>query len=80
MKIKEIEYFKGFSKDIFYVYLDDDNIDKIKFTCKVWGTCKSLFEVYVSYTNGRHMTYNHMRVPKKYNKIFNEYIKDYPTE
>ena len=81
MKIKNIEYynFKG-TKEVFRISLEDNNISRIQFTCKIYGTERMLFETYVSYTNGRHMTYNHTRIPKKYNQMFNEYIKNYPTE
>lgn len=81
MKIKNIEYynFKG-TKEVFVMSLEDDNINRIQFTCKMYGNERMLFEIYVSYTSGKRMTYNHTRVPKKYNKMFDEYIKNYPTD
>lgn len=81
MKIKNIEYYNFKNvKEVFCVYFDDNDINRIQFTCKTYDSERILFEIYVSYTSGKHMTYNHTRIPKKYNKIFNEYIKNYPTE
>ena len=84
MKIKNIEFKKIDEKyvvyEIFNIIVDDSNIKELEFNTRISKGIRILSEMKVVYASGRKKTYTVLNIPKKYNKMFNEYIKNYPTE
>ena len=84
MKIKNIDFKKIDEKyvvyEIFNIVVDDSNIKELEFNTRISKGIRILSEMKVVYASGRKKTYTALNIPKKYNQMFNEYIKNYPTE
>lgn len=84
MKIKNIDFKKIDEKyvvyEIFNIIVDDSNIKELEFNTRISKGIRVLSEMKVVYASGREKTYTVLNIPKKYNQLFEKYLKNYiPT-
>lgn len=81
MKIKSIDLKKVYSQYVTYhkfnVTVDDNNIIKIEFCSRISAKERVLSEVKVLYKNNKEKTYSALNVPKKYEQLFEMFLKNY---
>ncbi len=81
MKIKNIDFKRLDDKyvvyDIFNVVVDDNNIKELEFNTRKTKGTRVLLGVKIVYASGTQRKYTVLKTPKKYEELFEKFLKNY---